>query len=229
MFLCSTEERKILLYLYFDIYYIKPERIMRMDLKTPTIILLVGIILTFFGCVLDFPDNKSFSADSVRNAIAARESLIAAGRREWKDETFGDAYRKVSPYEAMAASKRAVALSDLKNIHRDEIQFFIENDRFTENFDELFFKPRYGKYSYSLHAFGTDSLKIIATANLDKDDFLDVIVMNEEGAVTIVEDDLKNLRLGPAVSRTSGYIKMDRPTGRTSGKVSGSKIGIGNR
>ena len=116
------------------------------------------------------------------------------------------------PEEAIAASKRAIAYSNMRSIIKAEKDFFAENARYSTSFDELGHRPNDKTYEYYLKSPTATQFNVEAVGNLDTDDYRDVIVMNRFGDVEIIEDDLRNWKNTDGLRKPSRLIQKARDT-----------------
>ncbi len=119
------------------------------------------------------------------------EEMHEQAMRDWKEQTFGDPDKIVRPTHALGATKRATAMSTLKNYYTAEMQFFAEHMRFTGSKDSLYTNLRDPEpYEIEIYVFDDDSLIILAKGNLDRDEELDIIQVNQSGYMTVLNNDL---------------------------------------
>ncbi|MCK5832341.1 hypothetical protein KAH81_01590 [bacterium] len=163
------------------------------------------------------------SKKSEKEENAEIEAQREIGRKQWAEDYYGDENYKPKPEEALAASKRAIAYSNLKGILNAEMRFLAENGRYTDNKAELGFIPRDEKYSYSISMTPSNNFKITAIGNIDNDDHRDVLEMNHLGDIEKIEDDLRNWK------NTDGLRKPARHTQKARDVEKKLKVGMERR
>lgn len=164
--------------------------------KVPGIIALVIVALLFASFIITpkiiETRRNSTSGNSLVDGASAEDTANSAVS-EWKEETYGDANQRVTRSQALAAAKRAMAMTTLRNYYTAEMQYFAENMTFTENIDSLYVgRQDTGPYQITIDAFGADSVKITAKGNIDNDDDLDILQMDAQGKAVILNNDLAN-------------------------------------
>jgi len=169
--------------------------------KVPGIIALVIVALLFASFIITpkiiETRRKSISGKSLVAGGdvdgATSEDTANSAVSEWKEETYGDANQRVTRSQALAAAKRAMAMTTLRNYYTAEMQYFAENMTFTENIDSLYVGGQdTGPYQITIDAFGADSLKITAKGNIDNDNDLDILQIDAQGKAIILKNDLAN-------------------------------------
>jgi len=112
----------------------------------------------------------------------------------------------ITPTKALSMAKRATGLAMLRNVYTAEMMMFAEQEKFESDFDKLGLSSRYCDYKISIITDGR-SLTVRASANIDKDDFEDILEVNEDGQFRIIQDDIKNEIVGTARPIKSGGYK----------------------
>jgi len=110
----------------------------------------------------------------------------------WIEENFGEGKKTLTVSDALAAAKRASGLGTLRTILTYEMMYYVEMGEFEPDIRKLDL-PESKYYDISIKT-DHDKLEIRAEANIDQDDYMDIIIMDERGEIHIVEDDLKNKR-----------------------------------
>ncbi len=167
-------------------------------MKIPTILSIALALILFISC------GKEKSGEALDSTDLTREQQIELGKKQWAEDYYGDENRIPSSEEAIAASKRTIAYSNMRSIITAEKQFFAENARYSTDFDELGVHPKDKIYQYSLRSPSPSQFEIEAAGNIDDDKYRDVVVMDVLGDVEIIEDDLRNWK------NTDGLLKPAR-------------------
>jgi len=97
----------------------------------------------------------------------------------------------ISPFAAIAKAKRAGGMAYVRNIYTSEMVHFAEMDCFEPDLDKLGCRSESKVYNVTV-SVRDDKLTIRAEGNIDADDFLDVLVVNEDGVIQIASDDISN-------------------------------------
>jgi len=111
--------------------------------------------------------------------------------REWKEETYGDPNKRISPANAIGASRRACVMSVLRSYYVSEMQNFAENNEFISDKSKLYPSgSNHEPYEIEIYTFGNDSMIIMAWGNLDRDEGLDIIRVDSRGEFILLKNDL---------------------------------------
>jgi hypothetical protein len=115
---------------------------------------------------------------------------------EFAEKWLGNPYNlnnnnNINAFQAITEAKRAAIKADIMQLYTMEMAYYAETDYFTDDFNDLGFHKNTDPYKISVGLY-KDVFEIRAVGNLDKDEFIDIFIMNEFGDFIVLQDDIKD-------------------------------------